>query len=128
MTTWQRPLPTALVGCFISLGAAAGGADAPDVKVMSYNVRYAPVDEGHDGVSFEVQSSAHALNVPIHGAGTLSNKRTDTWQQRERDAVDVLFVVDNSGSMMEEQQAYSAVSTIMKARSDASLTAIRNFK
>jgi hypothetical protein len=30
--------------------------------------------------------------------------------------------------MMQEQQAYTAVSTILKARSDASLTAIRNFK
>jgi hypothetical protein len=31
-------------------------------------------------------------------------------------------------AMMQEQQAYTAVSTILKARSDASLTAIRNFK
>jgi hypothetical protein len=41
---------------------------------------------------------------------------------------DMSYYLKLQRAMMEEQQAYTAVSTIMKARSDASLTAIRNFK
>ncbi len=41
---------------------------------------------------------------------------------------DMAYYLKLQRAMMEEQQAYTAVSTIMKARSDASLTAIRNFK
>ncbi len=41
---------------------------------------------------------------------------------------DMSYYLKLQRAMMQEQQAYTAVSTIMKARSDASLTAIRNFK
>jgi hypothetical protein len=41
---------------------------------------------------------------------------------------DMAYYLKLQRAMMQEQQAYTAVSTIMKARSDASLTAIRNFK
>ena len=41
---------------------------------------------------------------------------------------DMAYYLKLQRAMMKEQQAYTAVSTIMKARSDASLTAIRNFK
>jgi hypothetical protein len=43
-------------------------------------------------------------------------------------ANDMAYYLKLQRAMMQEQQAYTAVSTIMKARSDASLTAIRNFK
>jgi hypothetical protein len=39
---------------------------------------------------------------------------------------DMAYYLKLQRAMMQEQQAYTAVSTIMKARSDASLTAIRN--
>jgi len=41
---------------------------------------------------------------------------------------DMAYYLKLQQAMMKEQQAYTAVSTVMKARSDASLTAIRNFK
>ncbi len=41
---------------------------------------------------------------------------------------DMAYYLKLQRAMMEEQQAFTAVSTIMKARSDASLTAIHNFK
>jgi len=39
---------------------------------------------------------------------------------------DMAYYLKLQRAMMQEQQAYTAVSTILKARSDASLTAIRN--
>jgi len=41
---------------------------------------------------------------------------------------DMAYYLKLQRAMMKEQQAYTTVSTIMKARADASLTAIRNFK
>ncbi len=68
-------------------------------------VRYDPVNEGHDAVPLLINSTVYELTVPLHGSGTSNDTRTDTFSQADRSAVDVLFVVDNSGSMMEEQQA-----------------------
>lgn len=68
-------------------------------------LRYDPVDEGHDSALLAIGTSLDDLSIPVHGAGTLSDTRTDVFHQAERSSVDVLFVVDNSGSMMEEQQA-----------------------
>lgn len=69
------------------------------------SLRYDPVDEGHDAAPLLLASSEYELSVPVHGAGTANDQRTDVFLQSARSAVDVLFVVDNSGSMMEEQQA-----------------------
>jgi hypothetical protein len=38
------------------------------------------------------------------------------------------FYLGLQQKMLEEQQAYQAISTVMKARYDSSTTAIRNFK
>jgi hypothetical protein len=43
--------------------------------------------------------------VGLLGKGLLENEQTDSFVQRFQDKVDVLFVVDNSGSMMDEQQS-----------------------
>ena len=42
--------------------------------------------------------------VPLTGEGTLDTEYTDHFNQADGKQVDVLFVVDNSGSMSEEQQ------------------------
>jgi len=39
---------------------------------------------------------------------------------------DMAYYLKLQRAMMQEQQAYTAISTVLKARSDASLTAIRN--
>jgi hypothetical protein len=42
--------------------------------------------------------------VPLQGVGTLDDEFTDEFVQGEGKKVDVLFVIDNSGSMSEEQK------------------------
>lgn len=70
------------------------------------------------------------------GSGTPledARKNTEEYKKVAGDAdqggsKDMAYYLKLQRAMMEEQQAFTAVSTIMKARSDASLTAIRNFK
>ncbi|WP_375773835.1 choice-of-anchor D domain-containing protein [Archangium gephyra] len=46
--------------------------------------------------------------VGMVGRAVLENERTDELLQHSQDKVDVLFVVDNSGSMLDEQQSLGA--------------------
>lgn len=89
----------------ISFVGPAAPLDLAPNQSASFTVRYAPVDVGHDGAPLLFDSAIQPVSVPIHGEGTNATTRTDTFNQRQRESVDVLFVVDNSGSMMEEQQA-----------------------
>jgi hypothetical protein len=62
-----------------------------------------------------------------------AQKNSDEYKKLAGDADkagsnDMAYYLKLQQAMMKEQQAYTAVSTVMKARSDASLTAIRNFK
>lgn len=72
-------------------------------------VTYEPVDEGTDDAPLFVETSAveDPLLVGLLGHGALRPTATDTYVQPPRMEVDVLFVVDNSGSLMEEQDAIS---------------------
>ncbi len=70
------------------------------------------VTDAQSGVSCNVNGDCQAgefcagqlFTVPINGEGTLDTEFTDTYMQGVGKQVDVLFVVDNSGSMSEEQQ------------------------
>lgn len=73
-----------------------------------FTVHYDASDPGDDGATLLFGTSVYDIAVPIHGAGVEGGDRTDSFRQAERSAVDVLFVVDNSGSMMEEQNAIGA--------------------
>ncbi len=70
-------------------------------------MRYHPVDIGTDtGVLFIVHSAAmFPVAVPLSGEGQISPTVTDTFQQVPTPQADVLFVIDNSGSMSEEQSS-----------------------
>ena len=46
----------------------------------------------------------------------------------ESGQADLSYYLELQRAMMKEQQAYSALSNVLKARSDACLTAVRNFK
>lgn len=48
------------------------------------------------------------LLVPLVGEGSRSGERTDTFVQQDSRKVDVLFVVDNTASMVEEQPRFIA--------------------
>lgn len=73
-------------------------------------VTYEPTDEGPDDAPLFVQTSISPdpLLVGLVGEGALRPMATDTYVQPERLEVDVLFVVDNSGSFIEEQDYLAA--------------------
>lgn len=88
-----------------SVSGARTPIDLRSGQTSNWTVQYKPVDEGHDGAPLLFATSLFNLSVPIHGEGSESVDQTDTFFQREAEAVDVLFVIDNSGSMMDKQQA-----------------------
>lgn len=70
------------------------------------SVEYIPQDLGDDacGLAFYTNNEATpTIVVPLSGEGTYETEHTDTFTQTTGQNVDVLFVVDNSGSMQEEQ-------------------------
>lgn len=88
-----------------TVNGVTGRVDLRSGQSLNWTVQYNPVDEGHDGAPLLFSTSLVELSVPLHGEGSDSLDQTDTFFQREAEAVDVLFVIDNSGSMMDKQQA-----------------------
>jgi hypothetical protein len=70
-------------------------------------VAYDPVDEGLDLAPLYVPTSTDPtpLLVGLEGTGALRPMNSDTFVQPPLTEVDFLMVVDNSGSLMEEQDA-----------------------
>jgi len=67
---------------------------------------YVPQDLGSDscGLAFYTNGEqAPTVVVPLSGEGTFETKHTDNYVQTTGQDVDVLFVVDNSGSMSSNQ-------------------------
>ncbi len=70
------------------------------------SVVYVPQDLGADecGLAFYTNNEVTpTIVVPLSGQGTFASEHTDRFTQTTGQDVDVLFVVDNSGSMDEEQ-------------------------
>lgn len=104
-------------------GAEIGGAPNAEFLLQSgatartlqpgdetlFEIAYAPVDEGTDEAGLFIDTSAEdePLLAGLIGEGALRPTAVDTFVQPALIEVDVLFVVDNSGSMMEEQDALS---------------------
>jgi len=75
------------------------------------SVVYVPQDLGGDscGLAFYTNSElTPTIVVPLDGTGTYETEHTDTFTQTTGQDVDVLFVIDNSGSMSEEQSNLAA--------------------
>jgi len=71
-------------------------------------VQYQPVDDGPDAATLAVVTAEQgSFSAGINGSGTTRTDNTDQFIQDVRGKVDVLFVVDNSGSMTEEQTSLS---------------------
>jgi hypothetical protein len=73
---------------------------------VTWDIVYAPQDEGGDACQLEITSNdadSPSAVVPLSGAGTFETHQVDEFIQLSGQDVDVLFVVDNSGSMSEEQ-------------------------
>lgn len=78
---------------------------APNVP-FCFEVAYAPQDEGTDECVMQISSndqSLPSLNVALSGTGTYETHQTDRFKQVSGQEVDILFVIDDSGSMCEEQ-------------------------
>ncbi|OJH39589.1 choice-of-anchor D domain-containing protein [Cystobacter ferrugineus] len=88
----------------VSGGPSVPGELAPGSRA-TLEVTYAPQGGGDDiaALRFELATGA-PFSVGLEGRGLLQDEKTDTFTQSARNAVDVLFVVDNSGSMMDEQR------------------------
>ena len=97
---------------------------------LPFSVQYAPKDVGEDDCSLEISTGfhgactlggqecaktsdckvggakcmGHSFAVPLVGAGTAGKARTDVFDSVSDNAVDVLFVIDNSGSMAGAQK------------------------
>ena len=75
-------------------------------EFLEFSLTYAPVDLGEDRCRIVVEGTTEGggrIVVPIQGEGVDFSRTVDRFEQVSGRAVDVLFVVDNSGSMGEEQ-------------------------
>ncbi|WP_263452041.1 choice-of-anchor D domain-containing protein [Hyalangium gracile] len=71
--------------------------------------KYDPVDEGVDLAALRFDLGQGSLyTASLVGEASENTDKTDTFLQESGAKVDVLFVIDNSGSMMEEQQSLGA--------------------
>jgi hypothetical protein len=73
---------------------------------MCFETVYAPQNLGDDACTIQIQSSdstSPLLSVGLTGSGTYETEQTDLFTQVSGQEVDVLFVIDDSGSMCEEQ-------------------------
>ena len=69
-------------------------------------VTYAPQSDGEDAAALRFDlGTGSPYTVGMLGRGVLKNEQTDQFVQQSQAKVDVLFLVDNSGSMMDEQQS-----------------------
>src|SRR5690606_10339321 len=69
-----------------------------------------PQDTSTDACGMEVWIAGvdtPVVTVPLMGQGTYDDEQTDIFTQVSGQKVDVLFVVDNSGSMSDEQNSLS---------------------
>ena len=69
---------------------------------LSYYIDYLPLDEVNDELTYEVVSSdpqTPLLDSRALGAAVLSNETIQRWIQQQQLVVDIIWVIDNSGSM-----------------------------
>ena len=104
--------PAGVSGEFVLSRLPAGlpGQNLAPGQSLSFDVRYRAADLGPDtGVVhiYETGQSAPYV-VSLLGAGAAEPINEDRFVQLETPEVDILFVIDNSGSMSEEQASLTA--------------------
>lgn len=77
---------------------------------LTFRLRYRPTQNGehHGGFLVTSDERPEPYLVALMGRAADDAIQTDTFKQEDRPKVDLLFVVDNSGSMSEEQAALAA--------------------
>jgi len=95
-------------GQFEIVAAPATAFDLGWSESFGIDLRYHPQQAGRHGATLVIETDDFDIprfTVPLRGEGTHITTQTDIFTQPVEDAVDVLFVVDNSESMGEEQTA-----------------------
>ncbi len=94
---------------FIMSGAPAFPATIAAGQRLLLSATYAPEDEGQDTAALRFDLGGGSVyTASMVGRGAAEAVQVDAFIQEAQAQVDVLFVVDNSGSMMEEQQSLGA--------------------
>ncbi|WP_224367355.1 choice-of-anchor D domain-containing protein [Hyalangium versicolor] len=76
---------------------------------FTVHAKYSPEDEGQDLAALRFDLGEGSLyTASLVGEASENADKKDTFLQESGAKVDVLFVIDNSGSMMEEQQSLGA--------------------
>lgn len=88
--------------------AGGGVAIPPGGTPVTLQVRYAPLDVGADEGAVAVTAVHGGVPVtslvPLRGRGDGQGIQTDTFVQDPRPMADILLVIDDSGSMKDEQE------------------------
>jgi hypothetical protein len=84
-------------------------------------------------MSNRIDGTTGAANVHTGGeAIDEANRNSEEFNKMmggpENGQADMAYYLELQRAMMKEQQAYTALSNVLKARSDAALSAVRNFK
>ncbi|MFP2910805.1 choice-of-anchor D domain-containing protein, partial [Pyxidicoccus sp. 3LFB2] len=80
--------------------------EIPRASQVRLTATYQPVDDGDDAATLRFTlADGSEYTAGLVGRGVTKAEQTDRFFQESEAKVDVLFVVDNSGSMMEEQQS-----------------------
>lgn len=74
-------------------------------QTFNVSVRYAPPDASSHSALLVIENDGQnqTYTVPLSGSGTTDGHQIDRFQQADRPKADVLWVVDNSGSMSDKQ-------------------------
>lgn len=75
---------------------------------MSVGMSYKPKTVGVDTGTLEIENNIQGqspVTVPLVGEGVSTNEAKDVFKQLSRPLVDIMFVVDDSGSMGDDQDA-----------------------
>lgn len=78
---------------------------APSARIAFF-ANYNPLDQLNDLTTMDIDSNDPLTPVFVataEGAAVLSNERIQTWIQKEKIIVDIVWIIDNSGSMYSYQ-------------------------
>ncbi|MCA9552004.1 MAG: choice-of-anchor D domain-containing protein [Myxococcales bacterium] len=103
-------LPAGVSGEFELSSVPNLPASIPPGQSIEVGVRYRASDVGQDTGFFHIYEGSRTdpYVVPLFGSGDLDPINEDRFQQLETPEVDILFVIDNSCSMSEEQASLTA--------------------
>lgn len=89
----------------------AWSGSIPPNQTATVGVRLAPSSAGYRSNKLQIMSNdgdEPIFTCQMQGTGTTDDHQTDTFVQSNQPMVDILFIVDNSGSMSSNQQQLGA--------------------